>query len=140
MNQTILIIEDDPRSLNSHAHSRAGRFPQSWAADGGLGWELFQRENPAAVLLDFLRLPRLSGLEVLRNIRRHSEVPVLILSVKDQESDKVAGLELGADDYVTKPFSPRELMARLRRNLRKGSLRPRWGDCGWITAGRRLSR
>jgi len=122
VNQTILIIEDDPSiaELLTLTLEQEG-FRSLWAADGGLGWELFQRENPAAVLLD-LRLPRLSGLEVLRNIRRHSEVPVLILSVKDQESDKVAGLELGADDYVTKPFSPRELMARLRRNLRKGKL------------------
>lgn len=120
--QTVLIIEDDPSiaELLTVALEQDG-FRSLWAGDGRTGLDLFYREQPSAVLLD-MRLPRLSGLEVLRELRRSSEVPVLILSVKDQESDKVAGLELGADDYVTKPFSPRELMARLRRNLRKGKL------------------
>ncbi len=121
-NDTILIIEDDPSiaELLTVALEQDG-FRSLHAGDGRLGLELFFHHRPDAVLLD-LRLPRLSGLEVLREIRKNSEIPVLILSVKDQESDKVAGLELGADDYVTKPFSPRELMARLRRNLRKGKL------------------
>jgi len=123
-NDTILIIEDDPSiaELLTVALEQDG-FRSLHAGDGRLGLELFFHHRPDAVLLD-LRLPRLSGLEVLREIRKNSEIPVLILSVKDQESDKVAGLELGADDYVTKPFSPRELMARLRRNLRKGKLTP----------------
>lgn len=120
--QTVLIIEDDPSiaELLTVALEQEG-FRSLWAGDGRAGLDLFYSEHPSAVLLD-MRLPRLSGLEVLREMRRSSEVPVLILSVKDQESDKVAGLELGADDYLTKPFSPRELMARLRRNLRKGKL------------------
>lgn len=119
--EKILIIEDDPSiaDLLTVALEQEG-FASLWAGDGRSGLEAFESEQPAAVLLD-LRLPRLSGFEVLREIRRHSEVPILILSVKDQESDKVHGLELGADDYVTKPFSPREVMARLRRNLRKGT-------------------
>lgn len=127
-NETILIIEDDPSiaELLTVALEHDG-FRSLHAGDGRLGLELFFHHRPDAVLLD-LRLPRLSGLEVLREIRKNSEIPVLILSVKDQESDKVAGLELGADDYVTKPFSPRELMARLRRNLRKGKLtQNQWG-------------
>jgi DNA-binding response OmpR family regulator len=119
---TVLIIEDDPSiaELLGLALEQEG-FRSLWASDGQLGLDMFVSERPVAVLLD-LRLPRLSGLEVLRELRRVSEIPVLIMSVKDQEADKVAGLELGADDYVTKPFSPRELMARLRRNLRKGKL------------------
>lgn len=119
---TVLIIEDDPSiaELLALALEQEG-FLSLWASDGRLGLDMFLQERPVAVLLD-LRLPRLSGLEVLREMRRVSEIPVLIMSVKDQEADKVAGLELGADDYVTKPFSPRELMARLRRNLRKGKL------------------
>ena len=120
--QTVLIVEDDPSiaELLTVTLEQEG-FRCRWASDGRSGLEMFHQEHPCAVLLD-MRLPRLSGLEVLREMRRNSEIPVLILSVKDQESDKVAGLELGADDYVTKPFSPRELMARLRRNLRKGKL------------------
>lgn len=122
LNETVLIIEDDPSiaELLTLSLEQEG-YRSLWASDGRLGLDMFLRERPAAVLLD-LRLPRLSGLEVLREMRRISEIPVLIMSVKDQEADKVAGLELGADDYVTKPFSPRELMARLRRNLRKGKL------------------
>lgn len=122
LNETVLIIEDDPSiaELLTVSLEQEG-YRSMWASDGRLGLDMFLRERPAAVLLD-LRLPRLSGLEVLREMRRISEIPVLIMSVKDQEADKVAGLELGADDYVTKPFSPRELMARLRRNLRKGKL------------------
>jgi DNA-binding response OmpR family regulator len=116
----VLIIEDDPSIAEMlQATLDQEGFASHWASDGKRGLEAFHEIQPAAVLLD-LRLPRMSGLEVLRELRTHSEVPVLILSVKDQESDKVAGIEMGADDYLTKPFSPRELMARLRRNLRKG--------------------
>jgi two-component system response regulator RegX3 len=88
------------------------------AADGERGIELFRSRSPSLVLLD-LMLPKLSGLDVCRLIRSESTIPIVILTAKDSEADKVAGLELGADDYVTKPFSMRELVSRVRANLRR---------------------
>jgi DNA-binding response OmpR family regulator len=88
------------------------------AADGREALERFRSERPDLVLLD-LMLPQLSGIEVCRIMRRESAVPIIMLSARDAEVDKVIGLELGADDYVTKPFSLRELMARIRSQLRR---------------------
>lgn len=89
------------------------------AEDGNLALTLFQSHNPDLVLLD-LMLPGLSGNEVCRQIRTSSEVPIIMLTAKDAEIDKVVGLELGADDYVTKPYSTRELLARMKAVLRRG--------------------
>jgi two-component system response regulator RegX3 len=91
------------------------------ARDGDQAMERFRAERPALVLLD-LMLPRLSGLDVCRLIRTESTVPIVMLTAKDSEADKVAGLELGADDYVTKPFSMRELVSRVRANLRRADM------------------
>jgi two-component system response regulator RegX3 len=88
------------------------------AADGQLALERFRAEGPALVILD-LMLPELSGLDVCRAIRAESDVPIIMVTAKDSEADKVAGLELGADDYITKPFSLRELVSRVRANLRR---------------------
>jgi len=88
------------------------------AADGAAAIERFRAEAPDLVLLDVM-LPQLSGIEVCRIIRRGSSVPIVMLTARDSELDKVVGLELGADDYVTKPFSLRELMARVRAQLRR---------------------
>ena len=88
------------------------------AADGREALERFRAEPPDLVLLD-LMLPQISGIEVCRIMRRESAVPIVMLTAKDSEIDKVVGLELGADDYVTKPFSLRELMARIRSQLRR---------------------
>ena len=88
------------------------------APDGERGLEQFRSRSPALVILD-LMLPKLSGLDVCRLIRAESTVPIVIVTAKDAEADKVAGLELGADDYVTKPFSMRELVSRVRANLRR---------------------
>ena len=88
------------------------------ALDGQQGLELARQQSPDLVLLD-LMLPRMGGLEVCREIRRHSTVPILILTARGEESERVVGLELGADDYVVKPFSTRELLARIRANLRR---------------------
>ncbi|MEW6282481.1 MAG: response regulator transcription factor [Candidatus Eremiobacterota bacterium] len=131
MDQTILIVEDDDSIAEflSVTLKREG-YGVLCARDGREAVERFERHQPDAVLLD-LMLPRMNGLEVLRAIRRSSEAPILIVSVKDGEADKVSTLELGADDYITKPFSPRELVARLRANLRKRSsfeARVRLGD------------
>jgi two-component system response regulator VicR len=129
--ETVLIVEDDESIAEFLTVTLSGEgYRVVIARDGREAVERFELDKPDAVLLDMM-LPRLSGLEVLRTLRRSSETPILIVSVKDSESDKVSTLELGADDYITKPFSPRELVARLRTNLRKrgsGEVRVRLGD------------
>lgn len=92
------------------------------AHDGEAGLEKFNEISPDLVILD-LMLPKMDGLEVCREIRKVSTVPIIMLTAKDSEIDKVLGLELGADDYVTKPFSNRELVARVKANLRRHSSR-----------------
>ena len=89
--------------------------------DGRQALEVFEAEMPDIVILDWM-LPEIDGLEVARNIRKTSNVPILMLSAKDSEFDKVIGLEIGADDYVTKPFSNRELQARVKALLRRSEL------------------
>ena len=118
---TVLVVEDDP-TLNStlcYNLRRDGYLPIA-ATDGEAGLARFKEhsEDIRLVILD-LMLPRLSGLHVLRNIRQTSSTPVLILSARGQEQDKIDGLDLGADDYIVKPFSIRELSARLRALLRR---------------------
>jgi DNA-binding response OmpR family regulator len=93
------------------------------ATDGEQGLEVFFAESPDVVLLD-VGLPRLDGFEVLRRIRAVSDTPVLMLTARGEELDKVRGLEIGADDYVTKPFSPLELLARIKAILRRADLPP----------------
>ena len=90
------------------------------ATDGRRALERFRAEPPALVILD-LMLPEVSGLDVCRTIRAESDVPIIMVTAKDSEADKVAGLELGADDYVTKPFSMRELVSRVRAHLRRAA-------------------
>jgi two-component system response regulator RegX3 len=106
----------------AYSLSREG-FETSVAEDGEHALERFRSEPPALVILD-LMLPRLPGLDVLRLIRSESTVPVIVLTAKDSEADKVAGLELGADDYITKPFSVRELVSRVRAHLRRADMAP----------------
>lgn len=120
MARTILIVEDEPTLRETLAEAlEADGFAVVQAADGCAALERFRTEEPDLVLLD-LMLPKLSGLEVTRQIRAESSVPIVMLTARDAEVDKVVGLELGADDYVTKPFSFRELSARLRAVLRRG--------------------
>jgi len=118
---TILIIEDDPilQSTLSYNLLRAG-FRVLTASDGevGLATALREAENLDLVLLD-LMLPGMNGFQVLRHLRVSSDVPVLILSARGEEQDKVDGLELGADDYVVKPFALSELLARVRASIRR---------------------
>ena len=119
MARTVLVVEDEPtvRETLAEALTEEG-LAVSTAADGVAGLERFRAEKPDLVLLD-LMLPRMSGIEVCRIIRAESSVPILMLTARDRELDKVLGLELGADDYVTKPFSLRELQARIRALLRR---------------------
>jgi Response regulators consisting of a CheY-like receiver domain and a winged-helix DNA-binding domain len=115
----VLIVEDE-RSLSeplAFLLEREG-YQTAIAGDGQDAIDQFQRNGADVVLLD-LMLPRVSGIEVCRTIRQHSQVPIIMLTAKDSEVDIVVGLELGADDYVTKPYKTRELLARIRAVLRR---------------------
>ena len=116
----ILIIEDEEsyRDATAYMLQREG-FDVSQAGDGAAGLAEFERNGADLVLLD-LMMPGMPGTEVCRQLRARSNVPVIMVSARDSEIDKVVGLELGADDYVTKPFSHRELVARIRAVLRRG--------------------
>jgi len=117
--KTILIVDDEPRiaTLARDVLEHAG-FAVLVAADGETGLRLVRTRRPDLVVLD-LGLPGVDGLDVIRDVRRDGQLPIVVLSARDDEVDKLLGLELGADDYVTKPFSPRELVARVRAVLRR---------------------
>jgi two-component system, OmpR family, response regulator RegX3 len=117
----VLVVEDEESYSDPLAYMlRKEGFDVALAANGPAALEEFARNGADIVLLD-LMLPGLPGTEVCRQIRQASSVPVIMVSAKDTEVDKVVGLELGADDYITKPYSPRELVARIRAVLRRGS-------------------
>ena len=117
----VLVVEDEESYSDALAYVlRKEGFEVALAADGNTALTDFERHGADIVLLD-LMLPGLPGTEVCRRIRQTSRVPVIMVSAKDDEVDKVVGLELGADDYVTKPYSPRELVARIRAVLRRGA-------------------
>jgi DNA-binding response OmpR family regulator len=119
MGQKILIVEDDARIADVIAKNlEAVGFECHPSPDGGRALADFARLKPALVVLD-LGLPGLDGLEVTRRLRRDSDVPILVVTARTSESDKLLGLELGADDYITKPFSTAELVARVRALLRR---------------------
>ncbi len=116
----VLIIEDEASYRESLAFllGKEG-FEVTQAADGAAGLDAYQRHGADIVLLD-LMMPGMSGTEVCRQLRARGSVPIIMVTARDSEIDKVVGLELGADDYVTKPFSHRELVARIRAVLRRG--------------------
>src|SRR5689334_10287538 len=116
---TVLLVEDERElaRLVERELTEAG-FRVRHALDGRTALRLFESETPDAVVLDWM-LPGLDGLEVLRHLRRDSAVPVLMLTARAEEVDRVVGLEVGADDYLTKPFGMRELVARVRALLRR---------------------
>lgn len=119
MVQTILVVEDEDTLRETLAYQlEQDGYRVITAADGGAALTVFRQAKPDLVLLD-LMLPELSGMEVARILRRESDVPILMLTARGSEIDKVVGLEVGADDYVTKPFSLRELQARIRAVLRR---------------------
>jgi DNA-binding response OmpR family regulator len=124
--QRILVVDDEPRitRLVRDYLERAG-FAVSVARDGPEALLRARTEQPDLVVLD-LGLPGLDGLDVTRTLRRHTATPIIMLTARDDEADRIVGLELGADDYVTKPFSPRELVARVRAVLRRRT--PQAGD------------
>jgi DNA-binding response OmpR family regulator len=116
---TVLVVEDDPTLLETLEYNlnRQG-YRVVTAADGVAALERARQERPDLVVLDIM-LPRMDGFEVCRTLRQEMSVPILMLTARDDEIDKVVGLEVGADDYMTKPFSMRELMARVKALLRR---------------------
>lgn len=116
----ILVVEDDRTLRETLAlNLREEDYAVIVAEDGEIGLELARNENPDLIVLDVM-LPKLDGLTVCRMLRRDSNVPILLLTARGTETDKIVGLELGADDYIVKPFSLGELLARIRAALRRG--------------------
>ncbi len=117
---TVILFVEDTRDLAQMViqELETNGYQVQYAADGEMAIQLFQRAAPDLVILDWM-LPKLDGLEVLRRIRQVSAVPVLMLTSRKEEADRVIGLEVGADDYLTKPFGMRELVARVRALLRR---------------------
>ena len=131
----ILVVEDEASLADTVRYNleREG-YAVTVASDGRAALERFRAEAPTLVILD-LMLPEVSGLDVCRAIRAESDVPIIMVTAKDSEADKVAGLELGADDYVTKPFSVRELVSRVRANLRRVRPQPADATADEVLAG-----
>src|SRR6476620_4404197 len=122
--KTILVVDDEPKiaTLARDYLEHAG-FEVATAGDGPTALATIRQRHPDLVVLD-LGLPGLDGLDVTRELRRDSTIPIVMLTARDDELDKLLGLELGADDYLTKPFSPRELVARVRAVLRRADHPP----------------
>lgn len=117
----ILIIDDDKNICELlQLYLKKDGYNLFFAHDGSEGMDIFKRENPDLVILD-LMLPLISGWEVCRLIRQRSAIPIIMLTARDSSEEKVSGLDMGADDYVIKPFDPKELAARVRAHLRKRS-------------------
>jgi two-component system response regulator RegX3 len=133
---TILVVEDEEALADSIRYNleREG-FGVIVSSDGRRALERFRSDRPSLVILD-LMLPEMSGLDVCRLIRQESDAPIIIVTAKDSEADKVTGLELGADDYVTKPFSVRELISRVRALLRRSRMSAAGGQQEILTGGR----
>jgi two-component system, OmpR family, alkaline phosphatase synthesis response regulator PhoP len=126
MQELILVVDDEPKILKlTRDYLEKDGFRVISAADGAMALQMARREKPNLVVLD-LMLPGMDGWEVCRALRRETDLPIIMLTARAEESDQVVGLELGADDYITKPFSPRTLVARVRALLRRaqGKLKP----------------
>jgi DNA-binding response OmpR family regulator len=133
--KTILVVDDEPRIADlARDYLQHAGFEVRVAASGEAALQVVRRDRPDLVVLD-LGLPGIDGLDVTRTIRRDSNLPVIMLTARDDELDKLLGLELGADDYLTKPFSPRELVARVRAVLRRADAGAGGGPDEVIRAG-----
>jgi len=117
--KTILVVDDEPKIVQlARDYLEHAGFAVLAASDGPTALQAARASKPDLIVLD-LGLPQLDGLDVTRSIRKDSDVPIIMLTARSEESDKLIGLELGADDYLTKPFSPKELVARVRTVLRR---------------------
>jgi len=136
MSARILVVDDEPAVTDLLAYNlhKAG-YEILLAADGREALRLARQSNPDLILLD-LMLPEVDGLDVCRELRRTSEVPVIMLTARGEEIDRVVGLELGADDYVSKPFSMRELLARIKAVLRRAQADRLAGEPATILRGK----
>jgi two-component system, OmpR family, response regulator ResD len=122
--QRILVIEDEPMVAEVvQRYLQRDGFSVFTAADGEAGLKMAESVTPDLVVLD-LMLPKLSGFDVYQRLRAHSPVPVIVVTARGEETDRIVGLEMGADDYVAKPFSPRELAARVKAVLRRWHMPP----------------
>ena len=119
MNEVILVVDDEPKIVKqARDYLEKSGYRVVTAGDGKTALAVARHERPDLIVLD-LNLPELDGLDVCRALRRESDVPIIMLTARVEETDRLIGLELGADDYITKPFSPRELVARVRAVLRR---------------------
>jgi DNA-binding response OmpR family regulator len=119
MSKTIMVVDDEPRLVSLvEAYLLQEGFDVVTAGDGQEALALTRKEEPALIILDVM-MPDMDGYEFMRHHRRDQETPIILLTAKVEDDDKIIGLELGADDYVTKPFHPRELIARVRAVLRR---------------------
>ncbi len=146
MNGMILVVDDEPKIVKqARDYLEKSGYRVVTAGDGTTAMAIARHERPDLIVLD-LNLPGLDGLDVCRALWRESDVPIIMLTARVEETDRLIGLELGADDYITKPFSPRELVARVRAVLRRvqGSVRTpgliRAGDLEIDVHGHRLTR
>ena len=146
MNETILVVDDEPKIVKQAGdYLEQSGFRVVTAADGKMALTVARHERPDLIVLD-LNLPSMDGLDVCRALRRESDVPIILLTARVEETDRLIGLELGADAYITKPFSPRELVARVRavlRRVRGGAHHPglvRAGDLEIDLHGHRVTR
>ena len=126
--QTVLVVDDEPQIVKVVcAYLEKAGFAALPAGNGLEALDVFRRQKPDFVILD-LNLPGMDGFDVFREMRREADVPVLMLTARAEEADRLVGLELGADDYVVKPFSPREVVARVRTVLRRAAPSPTRGN------------
>ncbi len=129
----ILIVDDETAVTDLLAYNlRKAHYQVLIATDGATALQLAEKESPDLILLD-LMLPQIDGLDVCRELRKTSEIPIIMITALGEETDRVVGLELGADDYICKPFSVRELMARIKAVLRRTSNREKAGEINLMT-------
>jgi two-component system, OmpR family, alkaline phosphatase synthesis response regulator PhoP len=125
MTERILIVDDEQRIIDlAQMYLEQEGYTVESATDGRDAFDRIKTDEPGLIVLD-LMLPGMDGLEICRRVRADSDVPIIMLTARSEDIDKIVGLELGADDYLTKPFNPRELVARVKAILRRGGINPR---------------
>jgi two-component system alkaline phosphatase synthesis response regulator PhoP len=135
MSDTILIIDDEQRIIDlARMYLEQDGYTVKSATDGALGYKQIVENEPSLVVLD-LMLPGMDGLEICRKVRGQSDVPIIMLTARSDDIDKIVGLELGADDYLTKPFNPRELLARVKAILRRSDRKTAQASTEAVTVG-----